>query len=262
MTGVVDVSYRGGRADIRLQRPDVLNAMDHEVFDSLAAAADEVRERADDLGVVVVSGEGRAFSAGIDVSALGGIAGDPAPAIRRVQDGFRKIAALPLPTIASVHGYAFGAGLQLALACDLRVMAADAEVGLLEARFGLVPDLIGSTRLPHLIGPARAKKMIWLAERITGTEAGAIGLAEIVVPAADLETTVDDLAERLEAAPRTVVTQAKQLIDAGFPAVSDGMDAEIQAQIACMSSPAFGETLMQGLRAAGRGEQASSADLS
>ncbi|MGH2755867.1 MAG: enoyl-CoA hydratase/isomerase family protein, partial [Actinomycetota bacterium] len=145
----VSVSIEGPRADLRLNRPDVLNAIDVATFDSLAAAADEIAT-AGEVRVVVVSGEGRAFSSGIDVGSLGQVPGSLDEMIARAQAGYRKLARLPVPTIAAVHGYALGAGLQLALACDLRVLASDATVGLLELNYGLIPDLGGSTRLPHL----------------------------------------------------------------------------------------------------------------
>ncbi len=244
----VEVTFSGPRADLRLNRPDVLNAMDMEVFDGLAAAADEIAD-SPATRVVVVTGEGRAFSAGIDVGAIGSIAGSTEETVARAQAGFRKIAALEMPVIASVQGFAFGAGLQLALACDIRVIARDAKLGLLEANFGLIPDLIGSTRLPQIVGAGRAKKMIWLAERIDGAEAGRIGLAEVVVEAAALQEATDELAGRLAEAPVTPVRQAKKLIDASASlSVNDGMDAEAAAQLACLSAPDFADNLMSGLQ--------------
>ena len=197
---VVEVQQDGSRANLVLRRPEVLNAMSIEVFEGLAAAADEVANLSE-VRVLVVSGEGRSFSSGIDTSTFGTVADAPKAAIARAQAGFRKIAALPIPTLAAVRGHALGAGLQLALACDLRVMARDASVGLLEARYGLVPDLGGTQQLPRLVGPGRAKKMIWLAEGIDGEEAGRIGLAELVVEESDLDKVVDELAATLVAAP-------------------------------------------------------------
>jgi enoyl-CoA hydratase/carnithine racemase len=243
----VEVSFSGPRADIKLRRPDVLNAMDFEVFDGLGAAADSLSSN-EDVHVVVVTGEGRSFSSGIDLSAIGSVDGAMEETIARAQSGFRKIAALPMPTIASVQGHAYGAGLQLALACDLRVVANDAKLGLLEARYGLIPDLCGSTRLPQLVGAGRAKKMIWLAERIDGAEAERIGLAEVVVPPEELATATDDLAERLAGAAPRPVREAKALVEnAGRVSLEDGMDAEALAQARCMTDPAFGDALSAGL---------------
>lgn len=245
---VVELSFAGERADLRLNRPEVLNAMSFEVFDGLAAAADSLAER-DDIEVVVVSGEGRSFSSGIDLSSLGEFSGTMEDTIARAQAGFRKLAALPMPTIAAVQGHAYGAGLQVALMCDLRIVATDASMGLLEMRYGLIPDLGGSTRLPQLVGPARAKKMIWLAERIDGSEAERIGLAEVAVPSEELTQTVDDLARRLSEPPHVAKRMAKRLCDqAARVSQEEGMDLEAQAQTACMSSPEFAEAIARSLQ--------------
>ena len=244
----VTVSIEGPRADLRLDRPDVLNAIDFDTFDSLAAAADEIANTPD-VRVVVVSGEGRAFSSGIDVGSLGQVPGALDEMIARAQAGYRKLAALPLPTIAAVHGYALGAGLQLALACDLRVLASDATVGLLELNYGLIPDLGGSTRLPHLVGPGWAKRMIWLGERVDARTAERIGLAEFVVEPDRLMATVDDLATRLIDAPRLPVRESKALMDmAHTRALEDGMDAEAAAQMRCMSDEGFGDAVRAGVQ--------------
>jgi enoyl-CoA hydratase/carnithine racemase len=244
---VVDVTYSGPRADIRLNRPEVLNAMSFEVFDALAGAADQVASR-DDVHVVVVSGVGRSFSSGIDLSSLGQFSGALEDTISRAQAGFRKLAALPMPTIAAVQGHAYGAGLQLALMCDLRVVAEDASLGLLEMRYGLIPDLGGSTRLPQLVGAARAKRMIWLAERVNGIEAERVGVAEFVVAPTELSATVDDLAVKLAAPPHLAKRQVKVLIDrAHLVSQAEGMDAEALAQIECMTSPEFPEAIARSL---------------
>lgn len=240
---VVEVRADGYRADLVLRRPEVLNAMSIEVFEGLAAAADEVAAL-DDVRVLVVSGEGRSFSSGIDTSSFGTVAGSPQEQIARAQAGFRKIAALAIPTIAKVRGHALGAGLQLALACDVRVVADDASLGLLEARYGLVPDLGGTQQLPALVGPGRAKKMIWLAERVDGEEAGRIGLAELVVTEADLDKTVDELAEAIVAAPPLATAATKRLVDLSLTTpLEAGMDEEAVAQERMLTSNDFSEAV-------------------
>lgn len=243
----VALTFNGPRADLVLDRPEVLNAMDFGVFDAVVAACDEIEEK--DPRVVVVGGRGRSFSAGIDIGALGFGSGGPAEMITRAQAPFRKLAALAMPTIAAVHGHALGAGLQLALACDLRVVTNDAKLGLLEANYGLIPDLGGSTRLPQIVGTSRAKRMIWLAEKFTGAEAAEMGIADVLVEPADLEKTVTDLASRLAAAPFSPTRESKRLIE-GAPLVSypDGMDAEAAAQERCMTAEDFGENMMRGLQ--------------
>ena len=244
---VVEVSYRGPRADIRLNRPEVLNAMSFEVFDALAATCDEVRVR-DDIEVVVVSGEGRSFSSGIDLNAFGEITDSPREAIARAQAGFRRLNELPVPTIAAVQGHALGAGLQVALACDVRVVTEDASLGLLEMRYGIIPDLGGSNLLPRLVGAGRAKKMIWLAERIDGREAERIGLAEVCVPANELTKTVDDLAERISEPPHLAKRMVKRVVDHSYlVGIHEGMDNEAEAQVECLTSPEFTETVTRAL---------------
>lgn len=239
----VEVRFDNRLATITLGRPDVLNAMNWEVFDGLARAADEVAD-AGDVRCVIVTGEGRSFSSGIDTSSFGDIQGAPDEMIARAQSGFRKIGALSVPVIASIKGHALGAGLQLALACDVRVVAADAQLGLLEAKYGLVPDLGGTQRLPPLVGPGRAKKMIWLAERIDGTEAGAIGLAEVVVGADEVDVATEELATRIAAAPPLVVRQVKRLVTlAGAVSVERGMDEEAIAQKEMLASSDFSEAI-------------------
>ena len=237
----VELAISGRRADIVLGRPDVLNAMNWEVFDGLARAADDLLG-AGDVRVVVVSGAGRSFCSGIDTAAFGEFAGSVDEMVTRAQAGFRRIAGLPMPVVAAVQGHALGAGLQLALACDLRVVADDATLGLLEARFGLIPDLCGTQRLPALVGPARAKKMIWLAERISGTEAGVCGLADIVVPVGEMHTTADELATRLAGAPPIATREVKRLVElAGRVELDVGMDEEANAQRRTLASSDFSE---------------------
>ena len=239
---VVEVRQHGSRVDIVLNRPDKLNAMDPEVFESLGAAADAAAGL--DPRVVVVRGEGRSFSAGIDTSSFGSVAGSPEEGIARAQAGFRKIAALPMPTIAAVQGHALGAGLQLALACDLRVCTKTSSLGLLEHRYGIVPDLGGTQRLPLLVGSGHAKKLIWLAERIDGVEAHRIGLAEVIADDDSLFDVVDDLAQRIADAPPLAVRAAKELVDlAGCVRNEAGMDAEARHQAGLLVSGDFVEAI-------------------
>lgn len=242
------VSTEGPRADVILNRPEMLNAMDFDMFDLLAEAVDELAGL-DELRVVVVSGSGRSFSSGIDVSSFGTISGGPAEMIARAQAGFRKLADLPVPTIAKLHGHALGAGLQVGLACDLRVVATDALLGLLETDYGLIPDLGGSTQLPRLIGTGRAKKMIWLGEQITGDEAAALGLAEAAVPPSELDDRVDELAAAISQRPAVPVREAKALVNFAWAGdIASGMDREADAQERCMTDPSFAAAMMEGLR--------------
>ena len=240
---VVDVRVDGARADVTLRRPDVLNAMNWDVFDGLVAATESIAGRGD-VRVVVVSGEGRSFSSGIDTAALMQPPGGPEEMIARAQAGFRRLIALPVPTIAAVTGHALGAGMQLALACDLRVVARDASLGVLEARFGLVPDLGGTHRLPALVGAGMAKKLTWLAETFDGEAAHRMGLAEVVIDASELDDAVDDLVARIAAAPPMAIREVKRLIELGPRLDAQAaMDEEARAQTKIFGSADFAEAL-------------------
>ena len=239
----VDVTFDGARADLVLHRPEVLNAMNWDVFDGLAVAADDIAAH-EDVRVVVVSGEGRSFSSGIDTTTFGEAAGAPHEMIPRAQAGFRKIAALEMPTIAKVRGHALGAGLQLALACDLRVVARGTALGILEMKYSLVPDLGGTQRLPKLVGPARAKKMIWLAEKLDAEEAAEIGLIDELVDESVLDKTVDDLASRIAAASPLAARESKRLVDLSFTTDHErGMDEEAKSQLVMFGSRDFPEAI-------------------
>jgi enoyl-CoA hydratase len=175
-------------ATITLSRPDKRNALDAATFELLGQRA---QMAADDDGVraVLVLGEGPSFCAGIDLSALpelSRLASDE-PALRSfiqmAQHPYAILASMAKPTLAAVHGHALGAGFQLALACDLRLASQDATFGMLEARYGLIPDLGGMHRLARLVGPARAKELVWSTRTIDAGEAERIGLVNAVVPA-------------------------------------------------------------------------------
>ncbi|HZK52344.1 MAG TPA: enoyl-CoA hydratase-related protein [Actinomycetota bacterium] len=239
----VEFELSGHRANLTLNRPEVLNAMDWDTFEALARTCDELAEQRG-VRVVVVSGEGRSLSSGIDTSAFSSPRGSMEDMIVHAQAGFRKLAALPVPTIAAVKGHALGAGLQLALACDIRVAASDASLGLLEHRFGILPDLGGTQQLPRLVGPGMAKKMIWSQERIDGAEARRRGLVEVVVEPDELDSAVDDLVALIVAAPPTAVREVKRLVDlSGRVPIAEGMDEEARGQVACFGSSDFGEAI-------------------
>ena len=241
MTIKLELSKR--RADIVLSRPQVLNAMDWDTFGELSAVCDELAAK-DNVRVVVVSGEGPSLSSGIDTSVFSNMRGSMEDMIAHAQSGFRKLALLEMPTIAVVKGHALGAGLQLALACDIRVAAHDATMGLLEHRFGILPDLGGTQQLPRLVGPGVAKKMIWTQERIDGLEAYRRGLVEITVEPDRLEATVDELAAALAVAPPTAARRVKKLVDlSGRVSITEGMDAEAVGQQDCFASPDFAEAI-------------------
>src|SRR3954470_1211202 len=187
---------------LRLNRPDKLNAFSILMWEEMRRLGRELHDDPE-LRALIVIGNGRAFSSGIDTTVFTAPAGDgiesgddagpphahPAiDGILRAQDAYSWLESARYPTIAAVRGYAFGAGLQLALACDIRVFARGTQVGLLEHKYGILPDLGGTQRLPRVVGPGKAKELIWTAARIDADEAYRIGLCERLVDAGAIET--------------------------------------------------------------------------
>jgi enoyl-CoA hydratase/carnithine racemase len=191
-------------ARITLDRPTKRNAMDLGVFDGLTELAARARDD-ERVGAVLVSGCDGVFSAGIDGGVLGGqlVAGDGADAvlIGRLQAAFTAYEELDVPTIAAIEGYCFGAGLQLAAACHLRAATPTAQLSVMEAEWGLVPDLGGTWRLPRLIGLGRATELALTARRVDGDEAARIGLVEVVLPVDEPQAAAHELAARLASGP-------------------------------------------------------------
>jgi enoyl-CoA hydratase/carnithine racemase len=193
----VTVAIDGGVADVRLNRPDKLNALDTDMFVGLVDAGAQLATEPS-VRAVVLSGEGRSFSAGLDFTGFTAMAdGAPAAGDRDLagSDGLRTIGAtdgrithlaqqaahcwsqVPVPVIAAVWGHCLGGGLQIALGADLRIVHPDATLSVLEIRWGLSPDMTGTATLPRLVGPDVAKELAWTGRAVSGQEAARIGLA-------------------------------------------------------------------------------------
>jgi enoyl-CoA hydratase/carnithine racemase len=244
-------SREGDVGWLRLYRPDKLNSFTAEMWKEMRELG-AVLVTDTSLRALVVIGEGRAFSSGIDTSVftsgpggglddgeeVGGRHADPTvEMILRTQDAYNWLEEAPYPTIAAVHGYALGAGLQTALACDIRVFARGTQVGLLEHKYGILPDLGGTQRLPRVVGAAKAKEMIWTAARIGADEAYRIGLCERLVDVDDLEAESRALAERIAAQPPLAVQGAKRAVAASHDLPTrEGLVVEAEAQAACLRS--------------------------
>ncbi|MFS8477937.1 MAG: enoyl-CoA hydratase/isomerase family protein [Micromonosporaceae bacterium] len=227
----------GPVATVTLCRPDVLNAQTPAMWTALR---DIGRELPGDVRVVVVRGEGRAFSAGLDLSAAGSTAAElaaldaeqAAARIAEYQEAFSWLRRPDIVSVAAVQGHAVGAGFQLALACDLRVLADDARFTMAEVSLGLVPDLGGTKRLVELVGYARALEMCVTGRRVDAAEADRMGLANLVVPRADLDSAVADLVAAVLAAPREAVVEIKALLaDAAGRSYASQLAAEREAQV-------------------------------
>jgi enoyl-CoA hydratase/carnithine racemase len=216
-----------GVAAVRVDRPP-LNALSGGLLEELAGAARQLGAEPA-VKAVVVFGGAKAFAAGADISEFGGP--DDARAISgRFRAAFGAIGEIPRPVIAAINGVALGGGLELALACDLRIAADDARVGQPETLLGVIPGAGATQRLPRLIGPARTKELIWSGRQVKADEALAIGLVDRVVPAADLEEAALAWAGSLASGAVVAMGEAKRVIDRGLDGrLEEGLDLETEA---------------------------------
>jgi enoyl-CoA hydratase/carnithine racemase len=227
-----------------LNRPEKRNAFNDEL---VLATGRALREAAADVTVrcVVVRGAGPMFSSGMDLGSLASLADgvENLRAFRReCVEAFNLAEEMTKPTVCVVHGACIGGALELALACDLRVIAADAVVGLPETRIGLIPDVGGSSRLPAVVGLGRAKELIMTGRLIDGAEAERIGLANRVAPAGELDAACDALVEELLACAPVAVGLAKRVMDASArPALATTLELEVAMQERCAATADFAE---------------------
>jgi 2-(1,2-epoxy-1,2-dihydrophenyl)acetyl-CoA isomerase len=233
---------------VTLDRPDKRNAMDVAMFEGLHAAASACVEsiRAGAVRAVLVIGAGQAFSAGLDVALFGEQVSEPPSDdwIAWLQQAFTAFEDLPVPTVAAVTGVAVGAGFQLALACHLRVASPSATFGLLEVRWGLLPDLGGLYRLPRLVGLGRATDLAVTGRTIPAATACSWGLVDAVLDAEDFRAAALDYTERIAAGPTVATGAIPGLLRDGLRAPREAaLAGERRAQRACLSSGDFHEVV-------------------
>ena len=214
----VDLSIRNQIATITLNRPEKLNAL---TIDMLKQLEDHIAalEKDHETRVVIVTGAGdRAFCVGADILAWSELdaVGMWRIWIREGHRIFDRLAGLNLPTIAALNGYTFGGGLEVALACDLRIAAEEASLALPEVKLGIIPGWAGTHRLPALIGPARAKQMIFTGERISAEVASSWGLVNETTPREHLQDRAWQLASTIAANAPLAAQMAKQVVDANL----------------------------------------------
>jgi enoyl-CoA hydratase/carnithine racemase len=213
---------------VTLDRPDARNALSRQTNIELLELATEL-DQEDDARPVVITGAGdRAFSAGADLKERSGVPVEEAGRfVDAISGAIEAWARLRRPTIAAMNGSAYGGGLELALACDLRVLVDTAEVGLTEVRLGIIPGAGGTQRLPRLIGMARAKEMILLGRRIPAARALEFGLVHQVVAPTGLHAAVDAILAELAGCAPLSVSLAKQAIERGMEVgLDDGLRIE------------------------------------
>lgn len=224
----VNLEVDGAIGTIRLDRPP-MNALNAEVQDDLRAAAREAADRKDVRAVVVYGGE-KVFAAGADIKEMATMSyTDMADRSGALQDAFTAIARIPKPTVAAITGYALGGGCELALACDRRVAGDNAKLGQPEILLGVIPGAGGTQRLSRLVGPSRAKDIIFTGRFVNAQEALQIGLVDQVVPADDVYKEAVAWASTFANGPAYALRAAKEAIDRGLEADLDtGLQIERQ----------------------------------
>ena len=229
------VQLEGPLARITLNRPTVLNAMNLAWVQELGAAVDRVA--ADPVArVVLIRGAGRAFCAGLDLDMMGR-EGMPAGFYDSQERAFRAIELMDKIAIAALHGYCLGGGLQLAIACDIRVCSSDGRLGLPAVQEGLFPGM-APFRLPRLLGLGPARRLILSGETIGPDEALRLGLVDHVVPAEGFEAGLADILQRYATAPRAVSIASKRLMRQAFDAPLDAVyEASLPLLADCLASP-------------------------
>jgi enoyl-CoA hydratase/carnithine racemase len=224
----VRTETQDGVATIRIDRPPA-NALARPVSLELSEAAAAVAEE-DAIGAVVVWGGEKIFAAGADIKAMVGYGPDEiASDVGALEQACRDLEAIPKITIAAINGFALGGGLELALACDFRYAAQDAQLGLPEIKLGIIPGSGGTQRLPRVVGLARARDLIYTGRRLLAGEALEIGLVDRVAPAADVYGLATHEARSFAEGPSLAYAAAKRALAAADRPLAEGLEVEREA---------------------------------
>jgi enoyl-CoA hydratase/carnithine racemase len=226
VSGSVSLEVDAGIGTIRLARPP-MNALDIEVQEGIRAAADEAAERRDVAAVIVYGGE-KVFAAGADIKQMQAMSyTDMVDRSAALQSALTAVARIPKPTVAAITGYALGGGCELALCCDFRVAGDNAKLGQPEILLGVIPGAGGTQRLARLIGPAKAKDLIYTGRFVDSAEALSIGLVDEVVPADEVYAAALRRVQRYVGGPAYALRAAKEAVDRGLETdLSTGLEIE------------------------------------
>jgi enoyl-CoA hydratase/carnithine racemase len=242
--GLVELDDRGPVRHVVMNRAEKRNALNDELCQALGKAFLEACHD-DSVRVVVLRGDGPMFSSGMDLSGLRRLSEHPdtlRPHRSELIRWWNLLEDMPKATIAQIHGGAIGGAMELALACDMRVMAEDAITGLVETRIGLIPDVGGSSRLPAIVGLGNAKELIMTGKLIDGREAHRIGFANRIAPVEELDAATDQLVNELLACAPRAVGLAKRVLDkAAKPLLEESLLREVDAQEELAGSLDFAE---------------------
>src|SRR6266404_3242684 len=234
-------SVHGGVALLVLNRPERMNALNNELTTALYGALERIAQD-DSILAVVLTGAGREFCAGGDLAVIG--KGREAnnskqlePILRAGMGAVLKIRTMPQPVIAAVNGAAAGAGMNIALAADIRIASEEASFGQNFAKVGLFPDYGGTFFLPQLVGPAKAAELFYTGEMIDAKTALALGLVNQVVPAAQLEAELKSLAQKIARGPLMAIRAVKKALFASHAKeLAHALNNEVEEQVRCYLS--------------------------
>jgi 2-(1,2-epoxy-1,2-dihydrophenyl)acetyl-CoA isomerase len=247
---VLQETRHGSIITLVMNRPDRLNALNNELTNALNDALIRVASDSS-IHVVVLTGAGRAFCAGGDLGAIGkgrerGDSTELAPILRSGMQAVMNIRTMPQPVIAAVNGPAAGAGMNLALACDIRLAVDGAVFGQNFAKVGLFPDYGGTYFLPQLVGPSVAAEMFYLGEMIDAQSAHRLGILNHLFPADQFEAAVAGFAKKIADGPQLAIRAVKQAIfSREKDALMEALEREVQAQLKCFHS----HDCLEGIRA-------------
>lgn len=247
MSDHIRVERRGVAAWVTLDRPQAMNALSRQLNTDLAALARELGSDKTIRAVVLTGAGERAFSAGADLKERKGVtAEETGPYVDAISGAINAWAEMPHATIACVNGVAFGGGMELALACDMRICSDNAVFGLTEVRLGIMPGAGGTQRLPRAIGVAAAKELILTGRRVDAARALELGLVSRVVPQPELAAAAQSIVDELAGCAPISIAKAKEAIDRGIDLpIAQGLTIER----ACYDITLFTDDRNEGLRA-------------
>lgn len=233
-------------AKIVLNRPEAMNALSTDLAAELVEVFQDLSTN-DNVRAVILTANGKAFSAGGDVKQMSTILGDDAPGkVRLALDIYHKlillIRELPKPIIAAINGVAAGAGFNLALACDVRIAAEKAKFSQAFIRIGLIPDFGGTFFLPRIVGSSKAMELMMTGELIDAEKAQQLGIVNLVVKADELDTTASFFAKQAADLPTKAIGRLKKLLDSSFSSsLSEQLELEAEMQMECAATADFTE---------------------
>jgi methylglutaconyl-CoA hydratase len=227
---LVEVREADNVVTLTLNRPEAMNALNGSLLDALIAAVEAVAVKRN-IRAVILAGNEKSFCAGADLKERATMTPEQVRSfLRKIRGIMDLVERLPMPTIAAIEGVAFGGGCELALACDMRVLGEKAQIGLTECSLGIIPGAGGTQRLPRLIGPSKAKELIFTAKRMTAFTAMHYGLGNHIVDAGTAETKAREIAADIAKCAPIAVEAAKAAVDGGIGVgISEGLLLEQRA---------------------------------